>query len=612
MARRETSQSHSWMRPWAFGMMVLCALAAPVTLEAQSPAPPAEAAPAAAAPAGDGALLGESPERYAQVKTLQGSATIRKGDVEDSLTPGVPVGEGDVVDSHGRGILQLGDGTRVAFGEGTRFQVASLFADRDGVRQVLLRLDYGRLRTRLGATSVAQVRLDTPQGSATLLGAADVSLEAGSDGTLRVKVFSGRVSLADAQDKAVLQAGERITLYSAQDRLDRVGDFNTYTRDDFEAWSDPSMAVRRGESWNHVPEEIRYYADDLDATGDWVFVDDVGGWCWRPQGVSVEWRPYWRGRWGCYGGGMTWVSDEPWGYVTYHHGRWGWGARFGWYWVPGVYYSPAWVAWSSNDAYFGWAPLGCTNAPCVWGYGPWAGGPCWNVVDMRYVGYPRIYERVCYDPVIVRAYVQERPLLVIGGRPGWTRGPLFVTRQEMRDPMRFRQVVGQRGVEQARFQAYERQAYQQTGRTVLRGTPGGPAANGRVAFEERRPSSSAAAIMRPSRIVSPPAPSDRTGGRMGPSRPEPPAMGRQPEARTGYPSRPSETRPAEPGYGSRPAESRPEYRSDPRSDARPESRPASRTESGRGEARGASRADSAGSRRTDTRKESSPERRPDR
>lgn len=21
---------------------------------------------------------------------------------------------------------------------------------------------------------------------------------------------------------------------------------------------------------------------------------------------------------------MTWVSDDPWGYVTFHFGRWGW------------------------------------------------------------------------------------------------------------------------------------------------------------------------------------------------------------------------------------------------------------------------------------------------
>ena len=60
---------------------------------------------------------------------------------------------------------------------------------------------------------------------------------------------------------------------------------------------------------------------------------------------------------------MTWVSPEPWGYVTYHHGRWGWTASIGWFWIPGVYYAPAWVAWQSDDAYFGWAPLGYDNAP---------------------------------------------------------------------------------------------------------------------------------------------------------------------------------------------------------------------------------------------------------
>ena len=95
--------------------------------------------------------------------------------------------------------------------------------------------------------------------------------------------------------------------------------------------------------------------------------------------------------------GMTWISDDPWGYVTFHHGRWGWSSRWGWYWIPGVFYSPAWVAWNWSGGYCGWAPLGYWNAPCHWGYGAWGGGYCWKAASIAFripsVGMKKTFQR---------------------------------------------------------------------------------------------------------------------------------------------------------------------------------------------------------------------------
>ena len=288
-------------------------------------APVAIVSPALRAQAPDeDSYLGESPERYAQVKVLEGDVRIHKGEGEEALSRGIPVAEGDVVESRGRGVLQLGDGSRIAFGSSTRFQVAALFTDQKGARQVLLRLDYGRLRVMVGSQSEARIRIDTPSGTATLADKSSASCEVEQDRTVRVRVHSGRATFANDADHSTLSAGERLTVYSRQDRLDRVRSFNTYDADAFDGWCDDHLAIRRGASWDKVPQEIRYYADDLDKNGEWIYVDETSSWCWRPTGVSVEWRPYWNGHWGAYAGGMTWVSDDPWGYVTHHHGRWGW------------------------------------------------------------------------------------------------------------------------------------------------------------------------------------------------------------------------------------------------------------------------------------------------
>src|SRR5262249_12000084 len=75
------------------------------------------------------------------------------------------------------------------------------------------------------------------------------------------------------------------------------------------------------------------------------------------RGVQGGWAPYGNGCWPPTDWGGYWVSDEPWGWATYHYGRWDWHARFGWIWVPQTQWAPAWVCWREGGGYVGWAPL---------------------------------------------------------------------------------------------------------------------------------------------------------------------------------------------------------------------------------------------------------------
>jgi hypothetical protein len=49
--------------------------------------------------------------------------------------------------------------------------------------------------------------------------------------------------------------------------------------------------------------------------------------------------------------------DEPFGWATYHYGRWYYDDYYGWIWIPGDVWGPAWVEWRYDDDYIGWAPL---------------------------------------------------------------------------------------------------------------------------------------------------------------------------------------------------------------------------------------------------------------
>jgi hypothetical protein len=96
----------------------------------------------------------------------------------------------------------------------------------------------------------------------------------------------------------------------------------------------------------------------LEPYGAWRETSDYG-FVWQPRDAegSRNWRPYTNGRWVYTDVGWTWVSEEPFGWATYHYGRWTRLRNIGWVWVPGDEWAPAWVSWRTSNDYVGWAPL---------------------------------------------------------------------------------------------------------------------------------------------------------------------------------------------------------------------------------------------------------------
>ena len=104
-----------------------------------------------------------------------------------------------------------------------------------------------------------------------------------------------------------------------------------------------------------VSASVQIHADaDFDAPlaacGTWVEVGSYGR-CWRPAGVVVGWRPYCNGDWVWTDCGWYWASDEPWAWACYHYGYWVYDSDYGWIWVPGVEWAPAWVCWRFGGGY---------------------------------------------------------------------------------------------------------------------------------------------------------------------------------------------------------------------------------------------------------------------
>ncbi len=148
---------------------------------------------------------------------------------------------------------------------------------------------------------------------------------------------------------------------------------------------------------------LNFFYDNLSPYGSWIDVGDYG-YCFQP-GVAADnpdWRPYADGYWAYTDAGWTWVSYEDFGWATYHYGRWADLADYGWVWVPGYEWAPAWVSWRTGGDYVGWAPLPPVDNRVYEGRaitGPvdveFGIGPLYyNFVDIRYIGEPVLRGRI--------------------------------------------------------------------------------------------------------------------------------------------------------------------------------------------------------------------------
>ncbi|HAM73032.1 MAG TPA: hypothetical protein DCM86_15445, partial [Verrucomicrobiales bacterium] len=155
-----------------------------------------------------------------------------------------------------------------------------------------------------------------------------------------------------------------------------------------------------------VPQQVSvpYFQDTLAPYGSWVQVEGYGA-CWRPDYTVVggSWRPYADGgHWVWTDAGWYWVSDYPWGWATFHYGRWCSLPRHGWVWVPDTVWGPAWVCWRQSGSHCGWAPL----PPGAW-YHPMSGW--WY--ESRSVGFEFGFGLGFYDFVFIpwSRFCEPRP-----------------------------------------------------------------------------------------------------------------------------------------------------------------------------------------------------------
>jgi hypothetical protein len=381
-----------------------------------------------------------------------GGTIVKSGDDgrEIEAHRNLPIYPGDeiVTARRGRAEVRLSDGNIIGIDRTTALRVRSVLDAYEGEDdETVAELRYGKVavfRTDIGRQ---HVRIDTNNASYVAYRESVYSVETDSRGRDRVTVFDGSLEVRTPLKTTRLRSGETATI---DDRglFDLVGDQRT-SADEFERWF-----LKRAERFDnyqnqYVDRRLGHYADDLDDHGRWVHVGGIG-WTWRPY-VSAGWRPYYNGYWHHGRGSLVWVSYDPWGWGTYHYGRWAHDPGFGWYWVPGYGYSPAWVYWTYGPSYVGWAPAGWWD--CHRGYYNWAYHPYRNTYAHHGFGF---YGRVRVNDFDLRPWtfvdssglvstridraalttdaVKARLTRLKDGYAPVTGGPARFTREELRDP----------------------------------------------------------------------------------------------------------------------------------------------------------------------------------
>lgn len=317
-------------------------------------------------------------ERHQSYISYDDGGTIVKSGEDGSdveVHRNMPVYPGDevVTARRGRAEVRLSDGNIIGIDRATAIRFRSILDSYEGdASETVAELRYGKIavhRTDLGQD---HVRVDTDNASYVAEYEGVYSVETDSRGRDRVTVFDGSVEVRTPTRSTRIRNGESATV-DERGAYDLVGDSRS-SADDFERWF-LKRAERFGSYNNrYMDRRLSYWSDDLDDNGRWTFITGVG-WGWRPY-VAAGWRPYYNGYWYHRHGCLTWVSYDPWGWGPYHYGRWAYDPGYGWFWVPGYGYAPAWVYWTFGSGYIGWAPAGWWD--CYRPYYNWAYQPTYN------------------------------------------------------------------------------------------------------------------------------------------------------------------------------------------------------------------------------------------
>ncbi len=328
--------------------------------------------------------------RVGRISFIRGDVQIKRGgdDKQDweRATLNLPLVEGDELSTGANTVveIQLDSYNHIRLSENAYLKFTTL---RDEGVAVSLPQGTMSLRVLDFDKSKSYFEVDAPGTTLSVERAGMYRIDAGDTRNSEI-----RVAAAEEGEAKVYTQSSGFTLRDG--RTARIfiegsyaGDYETNklasVTDEFDEWvlqREAVIAKRLKDAYydKYYDRDV-YGAEDLSEYGEWVYTKKYG-YVWKPYANSVssytDWSPYRYGHWRwvpVYG--WTWVNDEPWGWATYHHGRWVWDNN-NWVWTPYGYYrwrrswwSPGMISIGTWNGRVIWFPLGYDDNYCDYNSG---------------------------------------------------------------------------------------------------------------------------------------------------------------------------------------------------------------------------------------------------
>jgi hypothetical protein len=295
--------------------------------------------------------------RVARVTLLSGTAKVRHAGSEEweAVVVNLPVVEGDeiVTDAESRLEIQFDKYKHLRLAGDSYLKVVGLKDEG-----IALSVPLGTMTVRITSFDKDKgfFEIDAPKTTIAIQDEGTYRVDSGriGDTEVRVTVTNGGAARVYSDNAGfALRNGRsaRIVTEGVNAGEFEMGDADRFF-DEFDSWAaerDRMIAQRLKDAhYDRYYDNDIYGADDLNDHGEWIYTRNYG-YVWRPYRSALshwaDWSPYRYGHWRWIPPyGWTWINDEPWGWATYHHGRWFFDDGF-WYWSPYGYYRPARSWW---------------------------------------------------------------------------------------------------------------------------------------------------------------------------------------------------------------------------------------------------------------------------
>ncbi len=318
--------------------------------------------------------------RVARIGFLRGDAQIKRTGSRDweRAAQNLPIVEGDEITTATNSRLEIQFDSRnyLRLTENSYLKITTLKDEG-----IAVSLSQGSLSLRVLAFDKERsyFEVDAPKTTVAVQRAGMYRVDAGDSRKPEVRVTvtdDGEARLYSENSGFVLRNGRsaRIYLEGSYAGEWETSDAARYA-DDFDNWAlerDAMIAKRlQNAAYDKYYDRDVYGAEDLSEYGEWIYTKKYG-YVWRPFPNAVSdyanWSPYRYGHWRWVPPyGWTWVNDEPWGWATYHHGRWVY-VDNGWVWTPYSqhrasrnWWHPALVVVTYSGSLICWYPLPYEN-----------------------------------------------------------------------------------------------------------------------------------------------------------------------------------------------------------------------------------------------------------